>query len=109
MCRPPGILAKARLRMARRNVPATFVGCVYGSGLTIAVGQAASLFFHGQAGSLSYKNRQIGVIQGINMVKRWVNVDDSLCFAGALLQRHQRKRRMRKQNVCYAPFMLLLE
>ena len=28
MCRPPGSLAKARLRTARRSVPATFVGCV---------------------------------------------------------------------------------
>ena len=27
MCRPPGILAKAQLRTARRSVPATFVGC----------------------------------------------------------------------------------
>ena len=28
MCRPPGILAKARLRTAGRSVPAPFVGCV---------------------------------------------------------------------------------
>jgi len=29
MCRPPGILAKARLRTARRSVPAPFVGYVF--------------------------------------------------------------------------------
>ena len=29
MCRPPGILAKSRLRTARRRVPAPFVGYVF--------------------------------------------------------------------------------
>ncbi len=33
MCRPHGILAKARLRTTRRSLPAPFVGCVYQLGL----------------------------------------------------------------------------